>query len=115
MGNYRLSSWKKTEKELLDSKLTQQIFTSEKVMLVRYVYESGLKFPNHSHPQEQVTYVIEGELEFIIEGKKVILEEGDICAIEPNVQHSTIMRKKRAVAISIFTPVKENVIIDSNT
>ncbi len=112
MGKYKLSSWQKTDKKVLDPKLTQQVFNTGSVMLVRYVYEPDLHFPEHSHPQEQVTIVEEGELEYVIDGEKVVLKEGDICAIPPNVPHSTtVSSKHRAVALSIFTPVKEDVII----
>ncbi len=112
MANYILSSWKKADRKTLDPKLTQQVFSTKNVMLVRYVYEPGLRFPEHSHPQEQVTLIEEGELEFEIAGEKVVLKEGDICSISPNIPHATTVKDKRAVAISIFTPVKEDVIID---
>ena len=111
MARYIRSSWKKTDKKSLDPKLTQQVFSTGSIMLVRYVYEPGLNFPEHSHPQEQVTMVEEGKLEFEIDGEKVILNEGDICAIGPNIPHSTSVGNERAIAISIFTPVKEDIII----
>ena len=111
MGRFIRSSWKKTDKKSLDSKLTQQVFATGSIMLVRYVYEPGLNFPEHLHPQEQVTMVEEGKLEFNIDGEKVVLKEGDICAIAPNIPHSTTVGNERAVAISIFTPVREDVII----
>lgn len=113
MAHYTRSSWKKTDKKILDPKLTQQVFSTGNIMLVRYVYEAGLQFPEHSHPQEQVTMVEEGVLEYEIDTEKVILHEGDICAIPPNVPHSTKVVDERAVAISIFTPVKEEVVIKS--
>ncbi|GAB4364696.1 MAG: hypothetical protein Kow0042_03490 [Calditrichia bacterium] len=114
MPGYMLSSWQKTDTKTLDPKLTQQVFTTGSVMLVRYVYEPGLHFPEHSHPQEQVTLVEQGTLEYTIDGEKVVLNEGDICAISPNVPHSTVVIGGRAIAISIFTPVKEDVIIQKD-
>lgn len=113
MARFTQTSWKKMNKKNLDPKLTQQVFTTGNVMLVRYVYEPGLAFPEHHHPQEQVTIVEQGTLEFTIDGEKVVLTEGDICAIGPNVPHSTSVGEKKAVALSIFTPVKEdNIIIE---
>ncbi|MBN2367133.1 MAG: cupin domain-containing protein [Calditrichaeota bacterium] len=112
MAQYIRSSWQKTDKKVLDPKLTQQVFSTGNIMLVRYVYEPGLNFPEHSHPQEQVTMVEEGSLEFDIDGEKVILTEGDICAIPANIPHSTSVGNERAVAISIFTPVREDIIIE---
>lgn len=113
MTHYIRSSWKRTDKKVLDPKLTQQVFSTGNVMLVRYVYEPGLHFPEHSHPQEQVTMVEKGVLEYQIDGESVILKEGDICSIPPNVPHATSVGRERAVAVSIFTPVKEDVIIKS--
>lgn len=111
MTQFIRSSWKKTDKKVLDPKLTQQVFSTSNIMVVRYVYQPRLHFPEHSHPQEQVTIVQEGRLEFKIHDKIVELNEGDICAIPSNVPHATSVRDARAVAISIFTPVKEDVII----
>jgi quercetin dioxygenase-like cupin family protein len=111
MTKFIRSSWKKTEKKVLDPKLSQQVFSTSNIMLVRYVYQPGLHFPEHSHPQEQVTLVQEGKLVFKINKELVELNEGDICAISPNVPHATSVGNARAVAISIFTPVKEDVII----
>jgi quercetin dioxygenase-like cupin family protein len=111
MPRYTKSSWNITDKKALDPKLTQQVFTTSSVMLVRYVYEPGLRFPEHSHPQEQVTLVESGRLEFEIDGEKVLLASGDICSIPPNVPHSTAVGEKQAIAVSIFTPVREEVII----
>ncbi len=112
MANYILSSWQKTDKKTVEPNLTQQVFNTGSVMLVRYVYEPGLYFPEHSHPQDQVTLVEKGVLEFTIDGEKVVLDEGAICAIPPNVPHSTaVLSKEHAVALSVFTPVKEDVII----
>ena len=42
MSRFIRSSWKKTDKKALDSKLTQQIFSTGSIMLVRYVYEPDL-------------------------------------------------------------------------
>jgi len=73
MTQFIRSSWKKTDKKALDPKLSQQVFSTSNIMVVRYVYQPGLHFPEHSHPQEQVTIVQEGRLEFKIHDKIVEL------------------------------------------
>ena len=62
MQKYIKSNWLETDQEKIDPKLTQRIFTSGNVMVVHYVYEPGLEFQAHSHPQEQVTIVQSGRL-----------------------------------------------------
>ena len=43
----------------------------------------------HSHPWEQIAFVIEGSCEFVIDGKQVTLETGDVVNIPPGVEHSS--------------------------
>lgn len=115
MRNYIKTSWKETSHERLDPKLSQQVFTSKNVMVVNYVYDPGLKFDEHSHPQEQVTIVQSGRLLLTIAGEKVELNAGDICSVFPNVSHSSVVvGDEKVEAICIFSPISERVIIDKN-
>jgi len=113
MKDYIKSNWIHTDSQTVDPKLTQQVFRSDNLMAVRYVYEPGLEFPEHSHPQEQVTIVRRGQLLFTINGEEVTLKTNDICAISPNIPHSTkVLSEEGAETLSIFTPLKEKIIID---
>jgi len=116
MKNFIKTSWQETSHERLDPKLSQQVFTSKNVMVVNYVYDPGLEFEEHSHPQEQVTIVQSGRLLLTVAGEKVELKAGDICSVFPNVRHSSIVvGDDRVEAICIFTPISERVIIDKNS
>ncbi len=111
MKNFIKSSWKDTDQEFLDPKLSQQVFTSKNVMVVYYIYEPGLEFEEHSHPQEQVTIVQSGHLLLNVAGEKVELKSGDICSVLPNVSHSSIVvGDERVEAFCIFTPITDHVI-----
>jgi quercetin dioxygenase-like cupin family protein len=41
----------------------------------------------HSHPWEQVVYVVDGTADFHIGGERISVEEGDVFFIPPNVEH----------------------------
>lgn len=115
MRNFIKTSWKETSHERLDPKLSQQVFTSKNVMVVNYVYDPGLKFDEHSHPQEQVTIVQSGRLLLTVAGEKVELNAGDICSVFPNISHSSVVvGDEKVEAICIFSPISERVIIDKN-
>lgn len=116
MKNYIKTSWKETNHEFLDPKLKQRVFTSKHVMVVHYIYDPGLEFAEHSHPQEQVTIVQTGRLLLTIAGEKVELKAGDICSVLPNVPHSSVvLGDEKVEAICIFTPISERIIIDKNS
>lgn len=110
---YKKARWEDVKPENLDPKLKQQVYTTDQVMLVRYVYDPGLHFPEHSHPQEQTTIIEEGKLIFSIEDETIELAKGEILTIPPHVKHSTLVPEEgRAIALTIFTPVAETVIIE---
>ena len=39
------------------------------VIQVRVEFEPGVAFPRHRHPGEEIAYVLEGSLEYQVEGK----------------------------------------------
>jgi quercetin dioxygenase-like cupin family protein len=49
----------------------------------------GKTAPNHRHPGEEIIYVIEGTLEYHLEGQQpVTLKAGDVLFVPPGVIHS---------------------------
>ena len=69
--------------------------------------KAGSQVPLHHHVHEQVTYIIEGELELKIGGEDCLLQAGMYQVIPPNIPHSAIARKDCQV-IDVFSPVRED-------
>ena len=52
-------------------------------------FEPGTAFGNHNHPGEEIIYVLEGELEYIVEGKPAVtLKAGEVLFIPAGTIHS---------------------------
>ena len=79
----------------------------ENLMIVEVYFEKGSVGEMHSHPHEQITYVLEGEFEFIINGTKKVVKAGDSMFKEPNVLHGAICLKKGKL-LDIFSPHRED-------
>lgn len=59
------------------------------VVQARIDIAPGVLAPNHSHPGEEIVYVIEGVLEYRLEGKPpVTLKAGDVLFIPAGAVHS---------------------------
>jgi quercetin dioxygenase-like cupin family protein len=59
------------------------------VIQVRVDLDPGVAFPMHRHPGEEIIYVIEGSLEYEVEGKPPItLKAGDVLFIPAGTIHS---------------------------
>jgi quercetin dioxygenase-like cupin family protein len=77
-------------------------------MTLGYVeLKTGSSVPMHQHIQEQITYIIEGELDMMIGGKACLLSSGMYYVIPANTPHSAIAKTDCKV-IDAFCPVRED-------
>jgi quercetin dioxygenase-like cupin family protein len=59
------------------------------VIQVRVELAPGVAFPKHSHPGEEIVYVLEGSLDYELEGKPpVTLKAGDVLFVPAGTIHS---------------------------
>ena len=63
-------------------------FHSPSMTFAHYDFVRGASIHEHSHPQEEVYEVIEGELEMTIDGVSQIARAGLVAIVPPNVCHS---------------------------
>jgi quercetin dioxygenase-like cupin family protein len=69
--------------------------------------KKGSIVPMHSHIHEQITYILEGQLDMIIDGVACPLTEGMYHVIPSNVLHSAVAITDCKV-IDTFSPVRED-------
>jgi len=63
--------------------------SGREIVQVRVDIAPGVLAPNHSHPGEEIVYVIEGLLEYQLEGKPpVTLKAGEVLFIPAGTIHS---------------------------
>ena len=89
--------------EQVNPMLSRQLVVGEQVMLARIILEKGCVVPEHSHFNEQVTYILEGALQFTIDGKEVVIRAGEVLCIPPNLPHAALALEY-TVNIDIFVP-----------
>lgn len=63
-------------------------FDSPSMTFAHYEFDAGSTIHEHSHPQEEVYEVIEGELEITINGVTRRLVPGYVGIVPPNALHS---------------------------
>ena len=69
--------------------------------------KKNASIPEHSHPQEQITYIIEGQLDMVIDGKPCSLTAGMHYVIPSNCKHSATAVTECKL-IDAFSPVRED-------
>jgi len=81
---------------------------AEKTTLSIVEMEPHAVIPEHSHPHEQVGYMVEGEFEFLIGGQSFHVVPGQIWRIPGGVPHKVIAGDKPVRAVDVFYPVRED-------
>ncbi|SER28817.1 Cupin domain-containing protein [Gracilibacillus ureilyticus] len=79
------------------------------VMMMEVVFEEGAEGSSHSHPHEQLTYCLEGKLAFQIDGKEVLLEQGQSVHIPSNAVHG-VKALMPSRLLDVFTPLREDLL-----
>ena len=69
--------------------------------------KKGSSVPLHQHIQEQITYILEGELDMIIDGQQCLLTAGMYHVIPSNIFHSAVA-KTNCKVIDAFSPVRQD-------
>lgn len=58
------------------------------VIQVRVDFDPGSAFPRHTHPGEEIINVLEGALEYEVDGKPVTVEAGGVLFIPAGTVHA---------------------------
>ena len=69
--------------------------------------EKDKPLPEHSHPHEQVTNMIEGEFELTMNAETKILKPGIVAIIPPNTKHSGIAVTNCKI-LDVFYPTRDD-------
>jgi quercetin dioxygenase-like cupin family protein len=63
--------------------------SGREVLQARVDFEPGASFPAHSHPGEEIIYVLEGTLEYEVAGSPPVkLKAGDVLFVPAGASHS---------------------------
>ncbi len=77
------------------------------VMLVRHHFLKGWRGTSHSHPHEQLVYVVTGRIQFDVDGKTIELRTGASVIVEGNVEHRATALEDSEV-LDVFVPCRED-------
>lgn len=69
--------------------------------------EAGAILPEHTHPHEQITMVIEGKLELSLDGETRVLTPGQVAVILGDVPH-TGQALTSCRVVDIFYPSRDD-------
>jgi len=95
--------WSTVSLEDLNPLLQRQFVVGQEIMLARVLLKKGCVVPEHSHHNEQLTYILEGALKFWIDGKEIVVHAGETLCIPSHMPHKA-EAVEDTVDLDVFAP-----------
>jgi unsaturated pyranuronate lyase len=102
-GELKHIPWNSIPLEDLNPLLQRQFVVGQDLMVARVLLKKGCVVPEHSHHNEQITYILEGALKFWIDGKEIVVNAGEVLTIPPHMPHKAEALKD-TVDLDVFNP-----------
>ncbi len=99
--------WADIPEEPLNPLLSRKLITRNRVMLSHVILKKGSIVPAHKHENEQVTYILSGALKFEVNGKEIVIHEGEVLHIPSNVVHSAVALED-TLDLDVFSPPRQD-------
>lgn len=102
--------WADMPAEPLKGGIRRRLVTGERMMIAHILFRKGDDVPRHSHHNEQITYVVEGALQFWFgdgDEREVIVRAGEVLVIPPHVPHRALALED-TLDVDVFNPPRED-------
>lgn len=105
-----LYRWDDLPRERLNDRIDRRLVTGTNMMIAHIYFRKGGVVPLHSHHNEQLTYVLEGALKFLLgdgQDREVIVRSGEVLTIPPHLPHSAVALED-TLDVDIFNPPRQD-------
>lgn len=103
----RLHRWDEIALEKVTEMISRKIVTGSREMLAQIYLKRGAQVPLHTHESEQMTYILQGALRFVIDGEEIIVREGEVLHIPSGTPHQSEALED-TFELDVFSPVRQD-------
>lgn len=107
MAELAKTSWDEVKPEKLSDSITRKFIHGDKAMVAELNLKKGAVVPEHKHENEQISWILQGELVFEIQGKEIHVKAGEVLVIPSNVPHKATAVQD-TIDVDLFSPIRED-------
>jgi quercetin dioxygenase-like cupin family protein len=107
VSHYR---WDDMPAEALKPGLSRKLITGERMMIAHVYFKKGEEVPQHSHDNEQLTYILSGALRFWFGAKgeqEITVRAGEVVVIPSNLPHKAVALED-TLDVDVFCPPRQD-------
>ena len=87
--------------------ISRKIVTGARQMVTQIYLKRGAIVPMHDHESEQMTYVLSGALKFLVDGREVVVREGEVLHIPSWLPHQAEALDD-TFEMDMFSPIRQD-------
>jgi unsaturated pyranuronate lyase len=102
--------WKELPAEPLKGTISRKLITSDRMMIAHVYFKKGDDVPQHSHENEQLTYILEGALRFWLGpdgSQEITVRAGEVLVIPSKVLHRALALED-TLDVDVFCPPRQD-------
>ena len=102
--------WDEMPAEPLKGGITRKMISGDRMMIAHVYFKKGDDVPQHSHDNEQLTYILSGALQFWFGAQgeqEVTVTAGEVVVIPSNLPHRALALED-TLDVDIFCPPRED-------
>jgi quercetin dioxygenase-like cupin family protein len=102
--------WSEIPEERVTDTISRRLITGDGMMIAHVYLKKDALVPQHSHHNEQITYILSGALHFFIGAnreREVIVREGEVLHIPSNVPHEA-RALEDTLDVDVFNPPRQD-------
>ncbi|MBI3050752.1 MAG: cupin domain-containing protein [Acidobacteria bacterium] len=107
MTTARVHRWDEIALDKITEMMSQKIVAGEREMLAQIYLKRGALVPMHAHESEQMTYILQGALKFVVGGEEITVREGEVLHIPSWTPHQAEALED-TFELDVFSPVRQD-------
>ena len=107
MTTARVHRWDEIALDKITEMMSQKIVAGEREMLAQIYLKRGALVPMHAHESEQMTYIPQGALKFVVGGEEITVREGEVLHIPSWTPHQAEALED-TFELDVFSPVRQD-------
>ena len=103
-------AWSDVTEERVTDVISRKLITGDDMMIAQVFLKTGAVVPQHSHHNEQITYIISGALHFWIGADReheVVVRAGEVLHLPSNLPHEA-KALEDTLDVDIFSPPRQD-------
>jgi quercetin dioxygenase-like cupin family protein len=109
-GDVQYYRWNEMPAEPLKGGMSRKLITADRMMIAHVYFKKGDDVPQHSHENEQLTYILEGALHFWFGpngSREITVRAGEVVVIPSNVLHRALALED-TLDVDVFCPPRQD-------